>query len=123
MTMYDNDRAAPDYGRGEPADQPFRAEREARAGYRPGWIWIPLAVLFLLIVLIMGTGFVYGGFGAGTRGYDDGTRLEQSGGQVTQPGLATPFPGSTAPEIGSDGLGEEPSSLPEAAPPLANDGQ
>lgn len=98
---------------------PFRAA--PGAGYRPGWVWVPLAVLFLLIVLVMGTGFIYGGAGDSTRGYDNGTLLEQRGGQVTQPG--DDVTGSDAPELGVQGEGEERSSIPEAAPPLANDGQ
>lgn len=99
------------------------AERDLRAGYRPGWVWIPLAVLFLLIVLVMGTGFIYGGYNDRMRGYDNGTALEQSRGEMTQPGLPTPFPNANAPETGIQGTGQADSSIPEAAPALANDGQ
>lgn len=120
---YGNDATALDNNHDAYDPQPFRADRDMRAGYRPGWIWVPVAVLFLLIVLVMGTGFIYGGYADRVRGYDDGTALEQTGGQVTQPNLPTPLPNPNAPEIGASGTGEEPSSLPEAAPPLANDGQ
>lgn len=132
MTMYDKNaepqRTAHDPGADRPLSddehytpRPFRSE--AGTGYRPGWVWIPIAVLFLLIILVMGTGFIFGGYNDRMRGYDNGTSLEQTGGQVTQPNLATPLANPNPPEIGSDGRGEEPSSLPEAAPPLANDGQ
>lgn len=125
MAVYDNQGANtnPNTGHtapGEPASSPGR---DLRSGYRPGWIWIPVAVLFLLIVLVMGTGFIYGGYNDRTRAYDNGTAIEQTGGEMTQPSLATPFPNAPAPEIGAQGTGEELSSIPEAAPPLANDGQ
>jgi hypothetical protein len=123
MAVYDNQGADTNTNRDLPDGQMYRTERDLRAGYRPGWIWIPVAVLFLLIVLVMGTGFIFGSYNDRTRGYDNGTALEQTGGEMTQPSLATPFPNAPAPEIGAQGTGEEPSSLPEAAPPLANDGQ
>jgi hypothetical protein len=104
--------------------QPFRADQDVRSGYRPGWVWIPLAVLFLLIVLVIGTGFVFGGYNDSMRAYDSGTLIENRDGPITQPSLATPQADAAPPEIGNQQrTGEEPSSLPEAAPPLANDGQ
>lgn len=129
MTVYDNNRDR--YTNGErsvranidedPA-QPTHPEQVVRSGYRPGWIWIPVAVLFLLIVLVLGTGFIYGDYSDRVRGYDNGTRLEQTDGQVTQPN-ASDLANPGNPELGTSGVGEERSSIPEAAPPLANDGQ
>jgi hypothetical protein len=134
MTVYDKggepERSMRDPGAARPlsddvhySPRPFRIDNEARTGYRPGWIWVPVAVLFLLIVLVMGTGFMYGGYADRVRGYDNGTLLEQRGGQMTQPSLPTPLANPAPPEIGNSGAGEERSSIPEAAPPLANDGQ
>jgi hypothetical protein len=111
MTSYDANRDA------------YDRISEERTGYRPGWVWIPIAVVLLLTILLIGVGFVYGGYNDPMRGYDDGTAIEQSGGQITQPNLATPVPNSGAPELGPNRSGDEPASIPEAAPALANDGQ
>jgi hypothetical protein len=118
--MYDNNQQGFADGRDAYDPQPARGDRDARAGYRPGWIWIPVVVVSLLIVLVIAVGFVYGGGSSGLRGYDDGTRIEQTQGDTTQPGTA-PIQG--APELGNQPEGEERSSLPEAAPALSNDGR
>jgi hypothetical protein len=107
MTVYDNDPQGRD---------------SARSGYRPGWIWIPVAVVALLTALLIGVGFIYGGYNDRLRGYDNGTAIEQTNGDTTQPGAGSPQQ-NTAPELGNQPQGEERSSIPEAAPPLANDGQ
>ncbi len=116
MSAYDNNRDTYD-------EQPFRAERDARAGYRPGWIWIPLAATLLLIILVVASGFIFGGYNDRTRGYDNGTAIEQSGGDTTMPNLATPVANPGAPEDGAAPLPGRPLVRPEEAPPLANDGQ
>lgn len=116
MSIYDNTRDADE----RPS---YRDEHMARAGYRPGWLWIPLAATLLLIILVIATGFVFGGYSDRTRAYDDGTRLEQTGGDVTMPGLATPMPNTGAPESGASPLPARAPVFPEEGAPLANDGQ
>jgi hypothetical protein len=116
VTIYDTNRE----GRSE---QRFADERVARAGYRPGWIWIPVAVTLLLIILLVATGFIYGGYSDRVRGYDNGTAIEQTGGDTTMPSLATPMPLENAPETGAPAPLNRPVVRPEEAPPLANDGQ
>ncbi len=116
MSIYDT-------GRDERDERPGADDRAARAGYRPGWLWIPVAVTLLLITLVVATGFIYGGYSDRTRGYDDGTAIEQTRGDTTMPGLATPVIGQGAPEDGAEAQPGRPLVIPEEAPPLANDGQ
>lgn len=137
MTVYDDsrkghrtkpeERLAPGakvYTQSEHGPGGTPADYRNAAGYRPGWIWIPLAVLFLLTALVLGTGFIYSSYNDGMRAYDNGTRLENTAGDTTLPGpAATPIVNAKPPEIGSQGLGEERSSIPEGAPPIANDGK
>lgn len=137
MTVYDNsrkgyrqendERLAPGakvYPQSEHGPGGTPADHRNATGYRPGWIWIPLAVLFLLTALILGTTFIYGGYSDGLRGYDNGTRLENVSGDATLPDVrVAPNAGGGPTEIGSQGVGEERSSIPEGAPPIANDGQ
>lgn len=79
-----------------------RDERYRRDGYRPGWLLIGLATIFLVTVLFLGVAFISGDRYDGMRGGNQiDTRLE-SGPLNANPQGEAPLPtGARGPDLGA----------------------